>query len=368
MKKIFNWKRKGLQKKKPDLSGWKEALQNFWKVTRNRTMLIAAISCLLAAVLFLYLYQGLNERDVDQTAAERWQSGEQEFAQISAFLSPEEKWTEDDRKTLLSQIRMSFQENSIENESETGGEEGLLKDCYSYETKLTLTNGKKTAEAAVTVTGGDFFYFHPQIWLSGYAYSEEDIMQDRIVLDKELAWNLYGSSQVEGMSLKIDDKTFYVAGVVDRSNDNAMKEAYGESNRAWLSYDALASGMEEKPAITAYEIVMPNPVSGWAKEILSNALTPENREIVVLENSGRAGFLQVFQDIRGFAKKTMVTKAVKYPYWENASRIRDCEREICLVLAVLCIVYPCGLCLFGIVRLYRLLGRKLSLLKQKFTI
>lgn len=341
-------------------------MRNFWKMKSHRIIMFSAFACLLAAGICLKLFQNLNDQDVDQSAAHRWQSGEQEFAQISVFLSPQENWTEADRKMLLSQIRMAFQENSITNESERGGDEALITDCYSYETKMTLTNGKNTAEAAVIATGGDFFYFHPQLWLSGYAYSEKDAMQDRIVLDKELAWNLFGSSNVEGMSLKINDKTYYVAGTVDRKEDSADKAAYGESNRAWISYSTLVSA-EQKPPITCYEIVMPNPVSGWAKEILSQSLMPEQREITVLENSSRADFFQVFQDIGKFAKRTMVTKAVKYPYWENASRIRDTYRELYLFLAVLFVIYPCGLCIVGIVRLYQFLCRALPQLKERFS-
>lgn len=341
-------------------------MRDFWKAKRHRMMLFAAFACLLAAGIFLKLFQSINEQDVDQSAARRWQSGKQEFAQISVFFSPQENWTETDRRMLLSQIRMSFQENSITNESEKGGEEGLFIDCYSCETKMTLTNGKNTAEAAVTATGGDFFYFHPQLWLSGYAYSQEDPMQDRVVLDKELAWNLFGSSNVEGMSLKINGKTYYVAGTVDRRETSADKAAYGESNRAWISYSALSSE-EEKPPITSYEIVMPNPVSGWAKEILTQNLAPEQREMTILENSSRSEFLQVFQDIGAFSKRTIVTKAVKYPYWENASRIRDSYRELYLFLAVLFVVYPCGLCIAGIVCIYRFLSKALPQLKERFS-
>ncbi len=342
-------------------------MRNFWKVKSHRIMLCAAFVCLLAAGICLKLFQNINEQDVDQSAAHRWKSGKQEFAQISVFLSPQENWTEADRKTLLGQIRTAFQENSITNESEQGGDDRLLLDCYSCETKMTLVHGKSTAEAVVTATGGDFFYFHPQLWLSGYAYSKDDIMQDRIVLDKELAWNLFGSSNVEGMSLKINDKTYYVAGTVDRRKTNADIAAYGESNRAWISYSTLVSE-EEKPPITCYEIVMPNPVNGWAKEILTQSLAPEQKEITLLENSNRAEFLQVFQDLGKFAKRTMITKSVKYPYWENASIIRDIYREIYLFLAVLFVIYPCGLCIACIVRIYRFLCRVvLPQLKERFS-
>jgi hypothetical protein len=321
-------------------------MRKFWDRKRNRVLILAAFSCLFVSCVCLRLFYGLNEQDRDQSAAKRWQSGDQAFAQFSVFFSPQEGWGEQDRKSLLSQLRMAFQENSITNTD--GTEDGLLKDCYSCETTMTLTNGSKSVQAAVTATGGDFFYFHPQIWLSGYAYSDEDVMQDRIVLDKELAWSLFGSENVEGMPLTIEEKTYYVAGVVAQAEDSAAKAAYGEKNRAWISYSMLNSEQEEAAAITAYEIVMPNPVDGWGESQLTQVLSPEEKEIVLVENSGRADFLRVFEEIGEFTKMGVVEKAVKYPYWENAARIRDCKREILLVLACLGVLYPCGLCVVGI--------------------
>ncbi len=367
-------------------------MRNFWRRKRNRVMLIAAILCLLLSCLCLRLITGLNEQDTDQDAAGRWEAGGLEFTQMSVFFSPQENWQESDRTMLLSQLRMSFQENSIANQSgeeekaqeEENGQEGLVKDCFSCETKLTLSNGTKSAQAAVTATGGDFFYFHPQLWLSGYAYSEEDVMKDRVVLDKELAWNLFGSSQVEGMPLKINNQTFYVAGVVDIRKDDAAKASYGESNRAWISYDALSaqstdtalsgsgqaqgdsSAQGAKPPITAYEIVMPNPVTGWAKETLTNILMPQEREIVMLENSERADLLKIYTDIGQFSRSTMVTAAVKFPYWENAARIRDCKRQLFLALATFFILYPFLLCIFGIRKGYLFMGKKIEQLRKKF--
>lgn len=339
-------------------------MKKFLLGKRNKVLLLLAFLCLSVSVLCLCRFYALNAQDKDQSAARRWQSGKQNFAQLSVFFSPEENWSKQDRRTLLSRLRMQFQENSITNESEQGGEDELIKDCYSCEASMTLTSGNKTAQANVTATGGDFFYFHQFQWLSGYAYSDEDVMQDRIVLDKELAWSLFGSANVEGMSLTMEDKTYYVAGVVDLDNDRASKATYGEKNRAWISYSVIADGQKETVPITAYEIVMPNPVDGWAKGQLSDILTPEEGELVLVENSSRADFFQVFENIKTFSEQMVVEKAVKYPYWENAARIRDCKREIYLFFATLCLIYPLGLAVAGIISCYRTIGRKLKKRKQ----
>ncbi len=156
--------------------------------TKNKIRFAAFALCVIAAFVCLCLLNGTNKKERESDASRRWKSGRQEFAHISVYMSPEEGWTENDRNTLVSGLKMSFQENSITNEKREDNSEGLLKDCFSSEGVMELANGKNTANAKVIATGGDFFFFHQMVWLSGFAYSDNDVMKDRAVIDKELAW------------------------------------------------------------------------------------------------------------------------------------------------------------------------------------
>jgi len=376
-RKLFHGRQRGQERERiPVRQRAFEQIKAFFRVKKHVFQTVFLAVCLFCAAFFLCVFGKLKENDTDQTAAARWQAGEQAFAQISLYISPEEKFQEHDRNSLLSRLRMVFQENSITNENTEAGDEGLCHDCYSCEGKLTLTRGKNSVEAAVTATGGDFFYFHPKQWLSGYAYSSDDVMQDRVVLDKETAWNLFGSADVAGMSLSIGDHTYYVAGVVDISTDSADKAAYGEAHRAWMPYSAYCKEMgveqqegtvTEKPPITAYEIVMPNPVVNWAKNQISDAVSAEGRDIVMIENSKRADMLTVLESIKNFTHRGMIVKPVAYPHWENAAQVRDAWRELCLVVVIIFLIYPLLLGLAVIRWLYHMLGRGMAKLKERFS-
>lgn len=359
--------------------------------TKNKIRFMAFLLCVIVALVCLCLLHETNKKEDGSDAAKRWQSGRQEFAYISVYISPEESWKESDRNTLVSGLKMSFQENSIINEDREDNSEGLLKDCFSCEGVMEFTNGKNTASAKVTATGGDFFFFHQPVWLSGFAYSNDDVMKDRVVIDKELAWQLFGGENVAGMPFKINGNTYYVAGVVDTPQTEEEKKVYGEINRAWLPYSAfckeyqgqdgtsagtgsaqgagtgsvpdMVTGTEEKTSkvpVTCYEIVMPDPVKEWAVKLIQEKLDTEKRKMVVAENSRRTDFFSVMDNLKSFFYKTAGTQPVAYPYWENAARARDIKRELYTVILLIMVIYPVLLCIKVIVGIYKVADGKIK--------
>ena len=88
----------------------------------------------------------------------------------------------------------------------------------------------------------------------------------------------------------------------------ANMENVGTSNTAYRD-----TGM-----ITTYEIVMPNPVEGYAAAVVKTALG-EDSGAVVVDNTNRYEIRNLFKDIREFALLGMRTRGVRYPYWENVA-------------------------------------------------
>lgn len=344
------------------------------------------------AFVCLCLLHETNQIERNSNAAVRWKSGKQEFSYISVYMSPEENWKENDRNTLISNLKMSFQQNSIINENREDNNEGLIKDCFSCEGLMDFTNGRNTATAKVTATGGGFFFFHQPVWLSGFAYSDSDVMNDRAIIDKELAWQLFGGENVAGMPFKINGNTYYVAGVVDTSHLKEDQKAYGEINRAWLPYSAFCKeyqgtggtsstadtdtsstdtsgtadtvpGTDENTnqlPITCYEIVLPNPVKEWAVNLIQTSLDASNRKMVIIENSKRTDFFYVMDNLKNFFYKTSGTQPVAYPYWENSARVRDTKREIYTGILLIAIIYPVLLFIRIIAWIYKTIDGKIK--------
>ena len=352
---------------------------------KNKIRFIAFLLCVITAMACLCLLHKTNKKENEANAAIHWQSGRQRFAYISVYMSPEENWKESDRDTLISNLQMSFRENSISNNDSNNNDsnnsnKGIIKDCFSCEGLMEFSNGKNTANAKVTATGGDFFFFHQPVWLSGFAYSDSDVMKDRAVIDKELAWQLFGGENVAGMPFKINGNTYYVAGVVDTSQQEE-KKTYGEINRAWLPYSAfckeyqkqdgasgetgntLDTGTEEKAGkipITCYETVIPNPVQGWAIDLMQKSLGTENRKMVITENSKRTDFFYVMDNLKNFFYKASGTQPVAYPYWENAAKARDTKRELYTGILIIAVIYPVLLCTRVIAWIYKAADNKIK--------
>lgn len=349
---------------------------------KNKIRLTAFLLCIIVALLCLCLLQITNKKENQFNAARHWQSGHQEFAYISVYISPEENWKENDRNTLVSSLKMSFQQNSIINEKREDNSQGLLNDCFSCEGAMEFTNGKNTASAKVTATGGDFFFFHRNIWLSGSAYSDNDIMKDRVVINKQLAWQLFGGENVAGMPFKINGNTYYVAGVVDVEEPEKKEDTNEIICRAWLPYSTfcneyngqgstsletgdigIGTDTEEninKLPVTCYEIVMPDPVKNWALNIIQQNLDTKNRKMVIVENSNRTNFFYVINNIKNFFYKTTNTKPVAYPYWENEAKVRDTQRELYTCILIIAIIYPVLLVIRVITRIYKTIDNKIK--------
>lgn len=360
--------------------------------TKNKIKFAAFLLFIIVAFVCLYLLHGINQKERESDAAIRWQSDKQAFSYISVYISPEENWNENDRKTLISNLKMSFQQNSVINENREDNSEGLLNDCFSCEGVMEFTNGKNTATAKVTATGGDFFFFHQPVWLSGFAYSDNDVMKDRAIIDKELAWQLFGGENVAGMPFKINGNTYYVAGVVDTSQVKEEKKAYGEINRAWLPYSAFCkeyqgdmapggtaskdagttpdtdtniTGNTNKLPITCYEIVIPDPVKEWAINLVQTSLNAKDRKMVTIENSKRTNFFYVINNLKNFFYNTSGTQPVAYPYWENAAKVRDNKREVYTGIFLISLIYPVLLCIRVIVGIYKIADGKIKKRKNK---
>ena len=130
------------------------------------------------------------------------------------------------------------------------------------------------------------------------------------------------------MTVTIEGKPFYVAGVIHREDDFASRAAYGEESGMFLSYDAFYQLTGQ--GITTYEIVLPNMVSGFGFGLVKDNFAVGTGDIT--ENSTRYGFKNLFTVIKNFGVRSMRHNGVIYPYWENAVRMTEDWLALLLVL------------------------------------
>jgi hypothetical protein len=311
-----------------------------------------------------------------QKAAGRW-SGESglKYAQESLFLPS----GSDLDKTKI----MSFREKVREATADTTPKsvKNVMTDAWSTVGKATVSGGHGSSDASVIAVGGNYFYFHPLDLMSGSYFSDDDLMGDRVLLDEALAWKLYGGSNLAGLTVTVNGKPFVVAGVISREDDYADKAAYKGGAGIYMSFDAysalLAAQAPQTPqttqttqtgtngtasdstgaaassgtaaqggstaetpkaSVSCYECVIPNPVSGFAANLVKTELNPDGAYAAV-ENSGRYSAGRIWQVIKGYGARTMKSDATIYPYWENAARL--VENRCALLLAAELLLWIC---------------------------
>ena len=304
--------------------GWRR-----WVLLGVNLLLLAAMGASLAGL------EKMRSTPSTLSAARRFQGdGETRFAQLAVFMPEGKGKSEED----IQRFRQSLDGTLVEQSLEAPENGSLYIDAYSGTSSVTVTgeSGGNVTVKAVGV-GGDFFYFHPLPLLSGSYIRSDDLMDDLVVLDEEMAWRLYGSTDLAGMTVYINQKPFVVAGVIARETDFATRKAYTGDGGIFLSYSALSS-LDEDAAITCYELVMPDPISGYAKGIVTDNFPVGEGDVV--ENSSRYSLSHLLEVAKSFGLRSMRLNGVIYPYWENAARLTEDYAALLLILAVMLALYP----------------------------
>ncbi len=321
---------------------------------RALIMLITAGLCLIVGFCLFAAAKARANRLLAQQAAQRWQSGDLRYAQISVFPETGMSYhdileTEGKIDTALTAESFSVQENAR-----------LWMDAYSTETALTVKSSHAGTTARAIATGGDFFAFHPLEMASGWYYSEQDIMHDQVILDRQLAWTLFGSYDLTGMTIYINGVACRIAGVAEVP-DGAEADPYGTQATLWLPWSLLEqlSG-DNTPTAACYEAVLPNTVSGLAESMVETALGQSRGDYVIVENTGRFGLLRTMKSLGSLGKKVQRTNGIAYPYWENAAQITELQVGGLYLVALICLVWPLILCIWTLIQGGRFVYYKIS--------
>lgn len=268
------------------------------------------------------------------TAARRFQgAGEMRFAQLACYLPVGQGKTEEDILTFRQGLDAKFTEQSLE-APENGS---LYVDAYSGSAAVTVSTDYGSAELTALGAGGDFFYFHPLPLRSGSYIAERDLMDDLVVLDEVMAWRLFGGIDLTGMTVYINAEPFVVSGVVALEDDFATSRARTQEGAVFLSYSALNRLMEGL-TIDCYEIVLPDPITGYAYGVMEESFQIGEGDLV--ENSSRYTLGHLLDVIGSVGERSMRTNGVIYPYWENALRLTEDYAALLLILAVLFALCP----------------------------
>lgn len=333
-------------------------------MSKKTKIIVLSINVLLLALIAVCaLRAGSYSRLLrTQQAADAWAGDSTEaFAQVSCFFPVDGLSDIDSVRSF--RVGLGEELNSVGlEEPETGS---LWTDAYSGTGSLSVKGQRGTADAQAVGVGGNYFLFHPYELLSGSYLSDEDLMQDRVILDYELAWELFGGSDLQGMSVTINGTPYYVAGVIRRETDKFSTKAYSDGEPLiFMPYSTLST-LIETTGVSCYEIAMANPISGFVSKVVTDKMAGGSS--VVVENSARYNFSKILSMFTHFGERSIITKGVVYPYWENAARVSEVYVARLYVISAVLAIFPLICLIWLLVLLIKLLSTKLRKAKTEVT-
>lgn len=311
--------------------------------------IILGVSAGISLIVFLilaYIANHLGQGQLSQTVADRWDA-EGGSAQVSCFFSVSATIGVDQIVELEHTVESKLAEVGVFADPEKPTARMWI-DAFSASGNIQISTDRASVDAEAIGVGGDFFLFHPVKLLYGSYFSGEDLMQDYCIIDRDAAWQLFGSDNVAGMQVTIGGVPHIVSGVIDRE-DGRLAEAAGlSSTLVYVSYGTLDTYGYNR-GINCYEMVMPEPVDGFTLNFIKEGLPYAEKDIEITDVSGRYSFINRAKLIAKFGTRSMNSKAIIYPYWENIARGYDDILALITLLEILFLLYSvvCSLCLFA---------------------
>lgn len=264
----------------------------------------------------------------DQLAAERW--GE-DAVQVSCYLSGQIPLQTDGIAAIREGITQKL-------ENDLGEADGTWYDAYSCDAGTVSVIGQQTSKkyADLTLVSENYFRIHPYPLQSGNWLSQADCAARRVVLEKTAAWNLFGSTDIVGQHVTLENGIFEVAGVISMPDDFAS-QAVSENDmpRIFLLYSDYAACSGTEPAITVYEAVLPELVKTYGITLLQDVLKsvsasweddmPDSEQTEqpyqIVQNTDRFSISGVWSYLRRHTDYLLREKAIAYPDSENAALV-----------------------------------------------
>ena len=314
------------------------------KLLRRSSLIVGGVLLLLG--LARLLAAALLPRPLQsQRQAERWagESGKR-FKQFTCILSPGQTLTEE----TVYAFRGTVSEKVSASEFETPAGGSAYCDAWSVGGTVKVGGPRGNFDAGALAVGGRFFDFHPMRLLSGGYLTEADVMRDRVVLNENLAWLLFGSTDLAGATVTIGQQEFYVAGVVAQEDDRFTRAVSEGGPMLFLQFEN--SELTGGSGVTSYEIVLPEPVKGFARDLVDTGFAKLG---LVVENTGRFSFASSLQRLRSAGKLGTRTTAVTFPVWENAAVAAENACALLRFAAIVLLIWPAVLLIAGLRRLAR---------------
>ncbi len=295
---------------------------------------IAVLIFVVCAVLlgvFELIIIGISGSIEFLDAGERWSASGDRFAVITLYTEEGAALSGDQVKSWARSIDARLLESSV------APNENARSWAYTYaaEETMTVTGPRDNATAEVIAAGGDFFVFHPQEFVYGAAFLNDESNPNGVVIDEDLAWKIFGATDIVGMEMSVNGIPFIVSGVSRRASDNGIYNyTYGERPRMYMSYAGYIKLRGDENHITMFETALPNAVRGFAQNIFSGSVNVNEDTMTVMEATERFSLMNRWNNMKILKYSWIRENKIEYPYWENEAKVADYRCAILMIFEV----------------------------------
>ncbi|WP_026509413.1 MULTISPECIES: ABC transporter permease [unclassified Butyrivibrio] len=362
---------------------------NFIKNLKLRQIIYLLVMVVLGLIIFgIDVYHDRTvDKQYDQLEGRRW-SDDTRCGQVSMFFSENEGVNVDKINEYVYNINKGLIADGLqEADASTQAGNAVWDYCFSSVGSVDTVKDLKTVTAVAIGVGGNYFQFHPMRLVSGNYFPADTVMKDYVILDEDLAWQLFGSDNIVGMDILIGGVPHYIAGVVKRDSGKYVKAAGMVYPTIFMSFESLAtygkidasvlstngtlgvSSVAKKSddengngtsdvdtnakGVICMEVVMPNMVNNYAKNFVIDKLSLNTTQVDVVDNSARFDNRNLFNLIGKFNTRGMQIKPVIYPYWENNARAYENIFAVLLLIQIVCAVIIFIMIAIIVVQAYR---------------
>ena len=325
-------------------------------------------------------WAGSDSGVAQMTLVTRWQP--QRFGSLPALLDSEKSFTVSEIERLHESIERLLQEGQKANDKNrpnSGSSNEQIKlwlDAYSTEVSATLGRTDRDdinpVTAALVGVGGDYDRVHRLQMLSGSFFNPYDLNTRQIVLDENLAFQLFSTNDVVGFTVDMSGTEYTITGVCARIASREAEETYGVLPRGYIPFVELKNAVyvgfdqqtEPEIAVMYYEAIMPSPLDGLANEQFNQAIEETGKSrasFLVFENSGRFTLSRLWNSVFPVGMKTFAAADYQLPFYEHSARVAEGRIFYWWVLLFVCIFAA----MFSLLSLYGRFASKRKLVKKE---
>ena len=328
------------------------------KLTKKQLVLLVIIAAGLLVFGVLTAISGAVARTQSTQYSAKYWDPDGRYSMVSVFLPKGNGLAQDNVRLLEYTLDQALINEALEAPSDNAR---LYVSSYSVKTEASVSSQRSKSQTCTAYgVGGDFFRFHNYELISGSYLVEDSLMDDHVVLDEEAAWKIFGAIEVDGMTLTYDGKEYIVQGVVKPMDEFKSKAGGAESGTIFFPFGRIEGEAD------CYEIIFPNPVSGFAVKQITEAFKScgyDEDDIRIVNNSERYGFVNSAKRLAKWTDRGMSFKALTYPYWENSAIAVENIVDLLTFFRILFIVPPIIIVVVSIICFHPLHRFKLLVLK-----